>query len=79
MLEKVLETETHEYRHLIEGAEDNGTHNQTFYKGQREILRLLLNKINPVELFENLKNEFPSIDAEKVISKDQLLGVLGKL
>ena len=79
LLEKVLETETHEYRHLIEGSEDNGTHNQTFYKGQREILMSLLNKINPVELFENLKNEFPDIDAEKVISKDQLLGVLGKL
>ncbi|MFZ4084981.1 MAG: ATP-binding protein [Vampirovibrionia bacterium] len=79
LLEKVLKIETHEYRHLIERSEDNGTHNQTFYKGQREILMSLLNKINPVELFENLKNEFPDIDAEKVISKDQLLGVLGKL
>ncbi|MFM7458357.1 MAG: ATP-binding protein [bacterium] len=79
LLEKVLETETHEYRHLIESSEDNGTHNQTFYKGQREILRLLLNKINPVELLENLKNEFPDINPEKVLSKDEFLRTLGKL
>jgi hypothetical protein len=79
LLEKVLHTETHEYRHLIERSEDNGTHNQTFYKGQREILRLLLNKLNPVEVFEKLKNEFSDITQEQVISKDEFLRILGKL
>jgi hypothetical protein len=79
LLEKVLKTETHEYRHLIEDSEDNGTHNQTFYKGQREILRLLLNNINPVEVFEKFKNEFSDINAEQVISKDEFLRILGKL
>jgi len=79
LLEKVLRTETHEYRHLIERLEDNGTHNPTFYKGQREILRLLLNRINPVEFFEKLKNEFSDITQEQVISKDEFLRILGKL
>jgi metal-responsive CopG/Arc/MetJ family transcriptional regulator len=79
LLEKVLRVETHEYRHLIERSEDDGTHNQTFYKGQREILRLLLNRINPVELFEKLKNEFSDITQEQVISKDEFLRILGKL
>lgn len=79
LLEGILSTETHEYRHLVENSNSYGTHNKTFYKGQREILKSLLGKINPAEMLKQLRSEFPTLAPSQIASTDDLLRWLGKL
>lgn len=63
LLRKILDTVSHEYRHVEEQSDsETMTHTRVFYRGQLRILEQIIPSLELADIIEQLRAEFPNLE-----------------